>query len=31
MQKILIEAGKEIFKKAISVGVESIYAMMISN
>jgi len=30
-KKILIEAGKEIFKKAISVGVESVYTLIISN
>lgn len=30
-KKILIEAGKEIFKKAISIGVDSVYTMMLGN
>lgn len=28
-KKVLIEAGKELFKKAISIGVESVYGMII--
>jgi len=28
-KKIVIEAGKELFKKAISIGVESVYGMII--